>query len=106
MGKIRQDNKPRPLRVVLESTNDKFKCLKNAPKIRSAQGLSFNANDVFILPDMTKLERDEDTKLREALKKKRESSPNSKWIIRAKKIVQKTDQSSVLNFQGGQRGPT
>ena len=38
--------------------------LENATKIRAIQNPSFNTNDVISLPDMAKLERDDDTKLR------------------------------------------
>ena len=55
--------KHRPLRVVLENVETKTDVIKKAPKIREAEDLPFPKETVFICPDQTKLEREQDVKL-------------------------------------------
>ncbi len=90
LGQNRFDNpevKGRPLRMVMENDTAKSEVMKNATKVRRGQTTSFDCKTVFINPDYTKLEREDSKKLREQLKKKRETDPN--WIIRNFKIVRK-----------------
>lgn len=90
LGKKKLDGKPRPIKVVLESEEDTKLLLRGGPKVRrvNPEGVSFNPSKVFISPDMTILQREEDFKLREELRRKRISDPN--WIIRGEKLFLKT----------------
>jgi hypothetical protein len=87
LGARREDGKPRPTKVILKSEADKRKVLRRAKFIREADSLSFDRYVVYIVPDQTQLERQENSKLREALRKKREIDPN--WVIRGGRIVRK-----------------
>ena len=63
---------------------------RSGPKVRNvdASMVSFDPTKVFISPDMTILQRQEDLKLREELRRRRQENPN--WSIRGKKLVLKT----------------
>jgi hypothetical protein len=61
--------------------------VRNDPKIRKAEGVSFDSNTIFINPDLTILQREDEMELRTKLKKKRETDPN--WIIKKGRIVRK-----------------
>ena len=58
------DGGGRPLRACLENENVKSDVLKNAVKIRKCTEASFNCRTVFISPDLTQFEREEEKKLR------------------------------------------
>ena len=80
-------NKTRSLKVILNSEETKWKIIGKATKIRSMRSPKFDCAKVFIAPDLTKLERDRDTKLRNELKSLRQSDPNGKFMIRKGKII-------------------
>ena len=65
----------RPLRVQFAELESKKNSLRLATKVRQVTSTSFNPKDIFILPDQTKLEREEDLKLRKELKSQREKNP-------------------------------
>ena len=81
------DCRSRPLKVILNSEEEKQCAIRRGPKVRSVDptSVSFDPTRVFISPDMTILQRQEDIKLRDELKKKRLSNPN--WTIRGKKLI-------------------
>ena len=86
LGKPNPDGKPRPLKMMLDSEDDKSQLLRSGPKLRHVDPelVSFNPKTVFICPDMTILQREADVKLRDDLRKKRIEDPN--WIIKGKKL--------------------
>ena len=94
LGKKNPDGKPRPLKVLLPSEEDKALALKKGPKVRdiSPSDVCFDPTRVFISPDMTLLQREEDVKLRKELKEKRQSDPN--WVIKGKKVVRRKEPKS------------
>ena len=94
IGRNREDGKPRPMKIRFHREEDRSNAIKNATKIRKAKNVTFDTKIVFIMPDMTKLQRDEDLELRKCLSEKRLTDPN--WIIRHGRLVKKkTDQGPV-----------
>ena len=75
--------KPRPMLVRMSSATIKWEIIKNGKKLK-------NANEVFkkiyIAPDLTKKEREEDKKLREELEQKK-SSGEQGWYIRSGRLM-------------------
>ena len=72
---------------MLVFTETRNNIISLGPRVRNAQKVHFNPKTVFIGPDHTKLEREQDIKLRKELAKKRESDPN--WLIKNGRIVRK-----------------
>lgn len=93
LGKIREDGKARPIRIRFRREEDKSNVIRNATKIRKAKAVSFDTKTVFITPDMTKLQRNEDLELRKSLSEKRLTDPN--WIIWS------TGQKEIRSGPGG-----
>ena len=56
-------------------------------RVDSKTVISTKAKGVFLIPDWTKGERIERRKLVEALKKKRDAEPSSKFFIRRGEVV-------------------
>ncbi len=79
--------RPRPLRIIFKSEDTKKKVLKNATKIRGTQSELYNNKEIFIVPDQTKMERDQDLALRRQLKNERTKDPNGRYIIRRGKVI-------------------
>lgn len=61
--------------------------MSQGPRVRNAQRVHFNPKTMFIGPDQTKLDREQDIKLRKELTKKGENDPN--WMIKNQRIVKK-----------------
>lgn len=80
-------NTSRPVRVKLASLDDKKGCLMNATKIRKHETIKYNCKKIFIVPDLTKLEREQDFNLRRELQKKREEQPTAKFIVKKGCII-------------------
>ena len=80
-------SRSRPIRVILKSEEEKWKVVGRATKIRQVQTDLYEPSKIYIVPDMTKLERDQDVELRRELKKKREDFPNDRYTIRKGKII-------------------
>jgi hypothetical protein len=81
--------KPRPLRITVDNEEIKWKILKASKNLSSVQQES--ALPVFVRRDMTSLEREMESSLRQQLKVKREQAEKDgdprRWIIRRGKIV-------------------
>ena len=75
------------IRLILKSTEDRNTVLKNAVKIRKATSTLYNPKTIFLVPDMTPLEREADLALRKKLKETRDQNPNDKFGIKKGKIV-------------------
>ena len=90
LGKKKTDGTPRPVKVILQNEEDKKRVLRNGPHVRNIDPdkVSFNPSKVCISPDMTILQREEDFKLRDELRRKRLVDPN--WIIKGKKLFLRT----------------
>ena len=72
-----------PIKVIFSSIDDRTTVLKSAHKIKKNKDSSlYDAGKVFIVPNMTKLERQQDFQLRMALKVKKKSHPDRPWIIK------------------------
>ena len=65
----------RPIRCTLASVDIKSKVLRAAKNIRQTTSLNYNQTRIFIVPDQTYLERQDDLELRKKLKAKRDASP-------------------------------
>ena len=87
LGKKRQDGKSRPVRVKFVDSSARDKAIKCGPKIRQSSSSCFNTKSIFITPDMTKLQRDDDVALRRQLVEKRKDDPN--WVIRNGKLIKR-----------------
>ena len=79
----RADSVTRPIRVSVSSASVVNQILRNASKLKDSD----RYQGVFLGPDRTKGERIERRKLVEALKKKREAEPSSKFVIRGDEVV-------------------
>ena len=77
--------KPRPLKVVLHSTEQRNKVLQNAKNLRSTTAFK----TVFINRDEPKEDRIENNRLRSALKEQKKTNPEVK-LIRGKLMLQDT----------------
>lgn len=70
----------RPLRVVLENEEVKWKMVKSAPEIKKVKdAATFKAHEVFITPDNTILQKEKELQARQELKTKRAVDPNGGW---------------------------
>ena len=78
-------NKKRPMIVTLTEERVKWELVKRSKRLKSAD--DGNLTDLIIGPDMTKKEREENARLREELKNKREQGGS--WTIRKGKVVRK-----------------
>ena len=87
--------KPRLLRVILSSIEKKSNILANAPKLKKIGNQSIRK--LYITPDMTPKEREEDTKIRKELTRRRAQGEND-LMIRRGKIVRRPEATA----QGGQ----
>ena len=72
---------------MLVSTQTRNNIISRGPRVRNAQEVHFDPKTVFIGPEHTKLEREQDIKLRKNLAEKHESDPN--WLIKNERIVRK-----------------
>ena len=95
----------RPVRCTLASTDEKAKILKSGKLIRNSNTDLFNPKTIFFVPDQTYLERQDDTKLRKALKKKREDFPNKTFTIKSRKIIEIEEKNSNSTPSSPQASP-
>jgi len=93
-----KENSPRPILVTMADETSKWKCLKQAPKLRKDTKFS----NVYISPDLTLKERQENKKLYLELKSRREKGEKDLMIKRGK-IVTRT---STSNQQSSAKPPT
>ena len=80
--------KPRLLRVILSSIEKKSNILTNAPKLKKSGNQSIKK--LYITPDMTPKEMEEDTKIRKELTRRRAEGEND-LMIRRGKIVRRPE---------------
>ena len=80
----------RPIRCVLRKPDQKPLILNNAKKIRNSTSDKFDSKRIFIIPDQTALEREDDILLRKRLDELRNKHTDKKFIIKGKKITECT----------------
>ena len=85
-GRPRTDGKPRPIIIELATEQEKWNFIKKANSIRYRE--IEELKNIYIKPDLTKTQRQEDSKLREELKTRRAKGEDN-LIIRKGKIVAK-----------------
>ena len=68
------------VKVTFETLGDKQNIMKAAPSLRQMNSEVIDASNIFITPDLTKLQREKDAKNRKELKKRSEVNPW--WKIR------------------------
>jgi len=82
LGRRNENN--RPLLVIMREKDKKYEILSNASKLRNAQ--EEEHRKVYISPDLTIKQREENKKLREELKRRRENGEN--LYIKGGKLVE------------------
>ncbi|MPC77788.1 hypothetical protein E2C01_072255 [Portunus trituberculatus] len=87
IGKGNND-KARPIIVELNEAEAKWKLVKRAKNLKNASHARIK--QVIIAPDLTRKEREENDKLREELKLRRQAG--GKWIIRKGKVIKLHDE--------------
>ena len=84
LGRIgKKGEKPRPLRVKFENLEDKRRVLGRARNLKKTEGL----DKVYVVPDLTKMQQDEDKKLRSEVKRLRENGETNVKISKGAVIV-------------------
>ena len=78
-GEDNQRSKPRPMLVKLNGTREKFDILKRGSQLK--QSRNTQVQRIVIAPDLTRLERERDKKLREELKEKQQKGERG-WFIK------------------------
>ena len=68
------------VKVTFETLADKQKVMKVAPSLRELESEVIDATNIFITPDLTKLQREKDAKTRKELTKRRAVNPRWKII--------------------------
>ena len=81
---IFNDEKPRPILVQLKTVSMKWAILKNSSKLKNIN----KSGPIFVTPDRTKKEREENTKLWNELKRRKDGGEDD-LIIKQGKIVKK-----------------
>ena len=67
--------------------------MKAAPSLRQMNSEVIDASNIFITPDLTKLQREKDAKNRKELKKRREVNP--RWKIRNGRLYLPREEQTV-----------
>ena len=86
LGNIRDDGKPRLLKITLETLEMKRKLLSCASKLRQLPDTDTYAK-VYVKPDLTKNQQKESKNLYAKLLKQREEDPDNRWVIYRGKIT-------------------
>ena len=86
LGNVRDDGKPRLLKIVLETLEMKRKLLSCASKLRQLPDSDTYAK-VYVKPDLTKNQQKESKNLYTKLLKQREEDPDNRWVIYRGKIT-------------------
>jgi hypothetical protein len=88
IGKDQPDS-IKPLCVTLEPRSFKFQILENAIKLRKVTEPNYLKN-VYVKPDLTKMQASESKNLVTQLRDKKSSHPNKKFMIKKGQIVEVT----------------
>ena len=74
----------RSIKVVMSSVGDMKAVLRKAKGIKDIETEQFDVSQVFVTPDLTQLQREQDFKNRKELKRRRNVNPN--WVIRGGRL--------------------
>uniref|UniRef100_UPI00358FD2CB golgin subfamily A member 6-like protein 22 n=1 Tax=Myxine glutinosa TaxID=7769 RepID=UPI00358FD2CB len=77
----------RPVKVVFRSVSDRNLVLYNNNKVRNFNDPSQCSKNIFITPDYTVVETEEQAKLQDHLQEMREIDPNGQYTIKRGKVV-------------------
>lgn len=87
-GRVR----PRPIRIVVEDTGDRRRLLARGKTLKGKAGFE----EIFVVPDLTKLQQEEDKKLRDKLKEIRESGKKQARIEKGEIVEEVEGKKEVL----------
>ena len=79
----------RSIKVVMSTVGDMKAVLRKAKSIKDIETDQFDVSQVFVTPDLTKLQREQDFKNRKELKRRRNVNPN--WVIRGGRLHLRRD---------------
>ena len=79
----KSESRPRPIKVTLERREDLILLLKKAKLLRQDE----NYRQVYLSPDLTKVEREENSRVYKTLKQLRTDNPGRKYFIRGGSIM-------------------
>ena len=89
----RKGSKIRPIKLVLNNMDAKYEILSKAKNLKTHE----EYKKVFVVPDLTRKQQEEDKKLRTKLKEIRESGDNDVRIKRGK-IIKNLNGAEVVLF--------
>ena len=79
----------RSIKIVMSTVGDIKAVLRKAKSIKDIETDQFDVSQVFVTPDLTKLQREQDFKNRKELKRRRNVNPN--WVIRGGRLHLRRD---------------
>ena len=85
LGKVGKSDRAPPILVKMKFSEDARLVLKNASRLSKVKDL----RRVYITPDLTRVEREEQKKLRDDLKAKIMEFPDRHWVIRQGSVSSK-----------------
>ena len=88
-GKLNLGSRPRLLRITVKDSNTKYKILKYSQNLNKDNDAGPR---MYINPDYTNKEREENKKLREELKEKRKNEPQKTFKIDRGRVVETSNQ--------------
>ena len=94
VGKV-AGSKPRPVRVAIEEVDDKRKILNRAKLLKE----NSKYDKIYVCPDLTKKQQDEDKKLRDKVREFRNQGMVGVKIVRGE-VVKEEAGSRVVLFGG------
>jgi hypothetical protein len=83
---------PRPIRIVVEDTGDSRRLLARGKTLKGKADFE----EIFVVPDLTKLQQEEDKKLRDKLKEIRESGRKQAKIEKGEIVEEVEGKKEVL----------
>ena len=87
----RSNAKPRLLKIKFEKERARGHMLRNSKTFRTLSREEYPVeSNIYITPDLTPKQREENRKLRLALFRKKKETRNEKWMIKNGKIVERT----------------
>ena len=99
--KTESANKPRLMKVTVDTLESKVYILRNCTKLRSADQSSYYSN-IFITPDLTQQEHEDGKKLRDELKRRRQNGEPNLIIKKGRIIVSQCNNSTMGGSQSDQ----
>ena len=100
MGKVGKSGRAPPVLVKMKFSEDARLVLKNASRLSKVKEL----RRVYITPDLTRVEREEQKKLRDVLKAKIMEFPDQHWVIRQGSVYFKGNHTRRLRLDSKDDG--